>query len=218
MNIDFSKNNGLVPAVVQDAQTGKVLMLGYMNEEALAKTKADGKVTFFSRSKKRLWTKGESSGNELFLQDIRTDCDNDTLLVKATPSGPVCHTGSDTCFNELNTARSPEHEAPTNAKPEAGHSPDLHFLTRLQAIIRDRKANPSPSSYTSSLLKDGIGKIAQKVGEEAVEVVIEAMAGHDDKLKEEAADLLYHLLVLFEHKGIELEEVVAVLAGRHRSA
>ena len=211
MKIDFDKSNGLVPAIVQDAKTGKILMLGYMNEAALAKTKAEGKVTFFSRSKNRLWTKGETSGNELFLQDIRSDCDNDTILIKATPSGPVCHTGSDTCFNEINYDRAGENDSDSNALSP----PSLAFLLRLQNIIRQRKTQQSKSSYTSTLLQAGAGKIAQKVGEEAVEVVIEAMAGRKDRLQEEAADLLYHLMVLFEHQQIQLADVVAVLEGRH---
>ncbi|MFA0963297.1 bifunctional phosphoribosyl-AMP cyclohydrolase/phosphoribosyl-ATP diphosphatase HisIE [Roseivirga sp. BDSF3-8] len=197
MTIDFSKGDGLVPAVVQDATTLKVLMLGYMNKEALAATRDSGKVTFFSRSKKRLWTKGETSGNFLAVKDIKVDCDNDTLLIMANPAGPVCHTGSDTCFNEANQGKAP-------------------FLDYLAGIIASRRHDSPEESYTSQLFQKGINKIAQKVGEEAVEIVIEAKDNNDDLFKGEAADLLFHFLVLLEAKQITLDEVIAVLQERHQ--
>ena len=197
--IAFSKNpDGLVPAVVQDATTHKVLMLGYLNQEAFEKTRTEGKVTFFSRSKQRLWTKGETSDNFLYVQSIAIDCDGDTLLIKAMPAGPTCHTGADTCFDEKNEGKA-------------------LFLNYLQKqIIRERKNNPSEASYTSQLFRRGINKVAQKVGEEAVEVVIEAKDTNDDLFKNEVADLLFHLLVLLEHKNIDLDEVIDVLSSRHR--
>jgi phosphoribosyl-ATP pyrophosphohydrolase/phosphoribosyl-AMP cyclohydrolase len=196
MNIDFSKYaDGLVPTIIQDSITNKVLMLGFMNEEALEKTKTDGKVTFFSRSKQRLWTKGETSNNFLFVKEIISDCDNDTLLIKASPAGPVCHTGADTCFNENNSSFS---------------------LEKLQAVITKRKENPSDSSYTASLFAKGINKIAQKVGEEAVELVIESKDDNKEKFLGEAADLLYHYLVLLQAKNYKLDDVVNVLAQRHK--
>jgi phosphoribosyl-AMP cyclohydrolase / phosphoribosyl-ATP pyrophosphohydrolase len=197
MNIDFKKGDGLVPAVIQDFVTGKVLMLGYMNEEAFSKTKEEGKVTFFSRTKNRLWTKGETSGNFLILKDISVDCDNDTLLIKAEPKGPTCHTGADTCFNEKNTA-------------------NALFLHYLQDVIVERKNSTADKSYTKSLFEKGINKIAQKVGEEAVEIVIEAKDSDDNLFKNEAADLLFHLLVLLEAKNVKLEEVIQVLKERHK--
>ena len=198
--IDFDKYaDGLVPAIVQDANTNKVLMLGFMNEAALAKTQELQKVTFFSRSKNRLWTKGEESGNFLLLKEIKVDCDNDTLLIKVNPVGPVCHTGSDTCWNEKNISD--------------------NFLQQLEQIIVDRKNNPSDKSYTSSLFAKGINKIAQKVGEEAVEVVIEAMgtplASGDGGFKDEAADLLFHYLILLQAKGFALNDIIDVLKKRH---
>jgi phosphoribosyl-ATP pyrophosphohydrolase/phosphoribosyl-AMP cyclohydrolase len=196
MKPDFSKyDDGLVPAIVQDAISNKVLMLGFMNEDALAKTKADGKVTFFSRSKQRLWTKGETSNNFLLVKEIISDCDNDTLLIKASPTGPVCHNGADTCFNENNSSFS---------------------LEKLENIITDRKNNPSASSYTSSLFAKGINKVAQKVGEEAVELVIESKDDNKEKFLGEAADLLYHYLVLLQAKNYKLEDVVNMLAARHK--
>ena len=199
MTIDFSKySDGLVPVIVQDNATAKVLMLGFMNEEALAKTKELQKVTFYSRSKNRLWTKGEESGNFLLLKSISIDCDNDTLLIKADPIGPVCHTGADTCFNEKNTG--------------------IHFLSALENIIADRKNNPSDQSYTSSLFKKGINKVAQKVGEEAVELVIEAKDDNADLFKDEAADLLFHYLILLQAKGFCLQDVIGVLRERHKKA
>lgn len=197
MNIDFNKMNGLIPAIVQDALSGKVLMQGYMNEEALAKTQETGMVTFFSRSKNRLWTKGETSGNFMELESLAVDCDGDAILVKANPIGPVCHTGADTCFSEVNTSKT-------------------GFIDQLRAIIKDRKNNPSDQSYTASLFAKGINKVAQKVGEEAVEIVIEAKDDNKELFLGEAADLLFHYLVLLEAKGYELDEVMEVLMQRHK--
>ncbi len=197
MKVEFSKYaDGLVPAVIQDNITGKVLMLGFMNEAALAKTQELQKVTFFSRSKNRLWTKGEESGNFLLLQSMHSDCDNDSLLIKVDPVGPVCHKGTDTCWNENNS--------------------DTNFLFRLEEIIADRKNNPSEKSYTSSLFEMGINKIAQKVGEEAVELVIEAKDNDADLFKNEAADLLFHYLILLQAKGHSLTEIQDILISRHR--
>ncbi len=194
MNLNFSKLNGLVPCVVQDAETAKVLMLGFMNEEALQKTQQEKLVTFYSRSKKRLWTKGESSGNYLQVMDILEDCDNDTLLIKAIPKGPVCHTGADTCFNEKN------------------ESNEVFFLEK---IIQERKKNPKEGSYTTSLFESGINKIAQKVGEEAVELIIEAKDNDKNLFLNEAADLMYHYLVLLTAKGYSFEDVKGILKQRH---
>ena len=197
MIIDFSKYaDGLVPAIIQDEITGKVLMLGFMNQEAVNTTETLKKVTFFSRTKNRLWRKGEESGNFLLLKEIKIDCDNDTLLIKVNPVGPVCHTGSETCFNEKNEAD--------------------NFLFDLERIIADRKNNPSEKSYTSSLFQKGINKIAQKVGEEAIELVIEAKDNDATLFKEEAADLLFHYLILLQAKGFSLEDVMNVLKGRHK--
>ncbi|MBK6633782.1 MAG: bifunctional phosphoribosyl-AMP cyclohydrolase/phosphoribosyl-ATP diphosphatase HisIE [Chitinophagaceae bacterium] len=196
MTVNFNKySDGLVPAVIQDAETNKVLMLGFMNDEAFEKTKALQKVTFFSRSKNRLWTKGEESGNYLFVKEIKVDCDEDTLLIKVDPAGAVCHTGADTCWNEKN--------APND------------FLAALEKIIAERKRNPGERSYTSSLFAKGINKIAQKVGEEAVELVIEAKDNNDDLFKDEAADLLFHYLILLQAKGFKLEDVITILRSRH---
>ena len=196
MTINFSKYpDNLVPAIIQDANTKTVLMLGFMNEAAVEKTKELQKVTFFSRSKNRLWTKGEESGNFLQLQDIKVDCDNGTLLISATPVGPVCHTGTDTCWGEKNTSD--------------------NFLQQLEAIISNRKNNPSDKSYTSSLFAKGINKIAQKVGEEAIEIVIEAKDNNDDLFLNEGADLLFHYLILLQAKGFKLQNVIEVLKGRH---
>lgn len=195
-NPNFDKGNGLLPVIVQDATTHKVLMLGYMNTEALEKTRREGKVTFWSRSKERLWTKGETSDNFLLVEDIKIDCDQDTILIKAHPQGPTCHTGADTCFNESNSSRT-------------------GFIDQLRKIIHDRKENPSDQSYTASLFAKGINKVAQKVGEEAVELVIEAKDDNKDLFMGEAADLLYHYLVLLEAKGYSLDEVIAVLEERH---
>jgi phosphoribosyl-AMP cyclohydrolase / phosphoribosyl-ATP pyrophosphohydrolase len=199
MQVNFSKSpDGLVPVVVQDADTQKVLMVGYMNDEALAKTQAEGVVTFFSRSKQRLWTKGETSQHFLNVKEIIIDCDADTLLIKAHPQGPTCHTGADTCFNEANEGKAT-------------------FLNYLQKeVIRSRKNNPQENSYTSKLFKKGVNKIAQKVGEEAVELVIEAKDNNDELFKSEAADLLFHYLILLEHRNIDLDEIVAVLQTRHQ--
>ena len=198
MNINFKKMEGLIPVVVQDAFTGKVLMLGYMNEAALAQTVASGRVTFFSRSKNRLWTKGETSGNFLELVSMQEDCDGDAILVKAKPLGPVCHTGADTCFAEDNNSQTA-------------------FIDQLRGIIKERKSNPTEASYTSSLFTKGINKLAQKVGEEAVELVIEAKDDNKELFLGEAADLLFHYLVLLEAKGYELDEVVEVLKQRHKA-
>ncbi len=194
VKLDFKKLNGLIPCIVQDASTQRVLMLGFMNEEAYQKTLAEKRVTFFSRSKNRLWTKGETSGNFLELVTIASDCDNDTLLIKVNPKGPACHTGADTCFNETNT----------------------NFdLQTLETIIIDRKNNPSKGSYTTSLFESGLNKIAQKVGEEAVELVIEAKDQNDELFLNEGADLMYHYLVLLTAKGFTLKQVLAVLEKRH---
>lgn len=201
MKPDFKKQN-LVPAIIQDAATGVVLMLGYMNEEAFEKTQKENKVTFFSRSKNRLWTKGETSGNFLLVKNILLDCDSDTILVKAVPAGPACHTGADTCFNEKNTGDLPAGKA--------------GFLAKLQQIIKDRKNNPSEKSYTASLFKEGINKIAQKVGEEATELIIEAKDNNADLFRNEAADLLFHYLILLEAKNISLNEVIEVLEKRQK--
>jgi len=196
MNIDFNKSDGLVPVIVQHYKTNTLLMLGYMNEKALEKTKELGKATFFSRSKNRLWTKGETSENYLIVKDILIDCDQDTILIKADPQGPTCHTGSDTCFNEVVKSND-------------------DFLYQLEEIISDRKNNPTEKSYTASLFQKGINKIAQKVGEEATEVVIDAIDNNRERLKEETADLLYHLLVLLSEKDISLDEISEVLQNRH---
>ncbi|MEM1318730.1 MAG: bifunctional phosphoribosyl-AMP cyclohydrolase/phosphoribosyl-ATP diphosphatase HisIE [Bacteroidota bacterium] len=196
--LDFDKGQGLLPAIVQDADTRMVLMLGYMNKEALQKSLEIGQVTFFSRSKNRLWTKGESSGNFLDLVNIAADCDGDTLLVRARPRGPVCHTGSDTCFDEANDS--------------------ADFLKHLEGIIQTRRGAAADQSYTASLFKKGMNKIAQKVGEEAVELVIEAKDDSKELFLGEAADLLFHFLVLLCAKGYRLEEVLAVLRQRHQKA
>ncbi|KGO88706.1 phosphoribosyl-ATP pyrophosphatase [Flavobacterium rivuli WB 3.3-2 = DSM 21788] len=196
MKVDFNKGNGLVPVVIQDNISLKVLMLGYMNEEALAKTKAKGLVTFYSRSRNELWTKGETSGNYLHVKEIFEDCDNDTLLVKATPDGPTCHTGSETCFKE-NSGKG--------------------FLYQLEQTIDERIINDSEKSYTNDLFKRGINKMAQKVGEEAVELVIEAKDNNDDLFKNEAADLLYHFLILLRAKNMKLEDIEAILKDRNTS-
>lgn len=197
MQLDFEKQGGLIPAVIQDAKSDKVLMLGYMNQEALEKTEKEGVVTFFSRSKQRLWTKGETSDNFLHVVEILKDCDEDTLLIKVNPAGPTCHTGADTCWNEV------------NAPGQAG------WLNYLKAVIRERKNNPSEKSYTASLFEKGTNKIAQKVGEEAVELVIEAMDNNNNLFKGEAADLLFHYLVLLEQRGIDFDEIIDVLRKRH---
>ena len=204
MTIDFDKMDGLVPAVVQDATTRKVLMLGYMNREAYDKTLTTGKVTFFSRSRKRLWTKGETSGNYLNLVSMHVDCDNDALLVKANPTGPTCHTGTDTCWGETNTGIAEEKEA----------SP-LLFLSELQDFIERRHEEMPTGSYTTSLFKDGINRMAQKVGEEALEAVIEAVNGTNERLIYETSDMFYHLIVLLTSKGLRIEDVAKELIARH---
>lgn len=195
-NIKFNKADGLVPAVIQDVRTGKVLMLGYMNREAYDKTVTEGKVCFYSRSRGQLWTKGETSGNYLSVQEILVDCDGDTLLIKVIPAGPVCHTGQDTCFAEKNNK-------------------SISFLETLEKVIYDRKESMPEGSYTARLFKEGVEKAAQKTGEEAVELVIEAVKGDRERILEESADLIYHSLVLLASCNIRLEEVVQVLENRH---
>ena len=195
--MDFEKMNGLIPAIIQDAGTRNVLMLGFMNHEALEKTRSLGKVTFYSRTKQRLWTKGEESGNFLDVKEIIEDCDHDTLLIKVTPRGAVCHTGADTCFDEKNRQ-------------------DISFLRQLQDLIADRKKEMPENSYTTKLFTKGINKIAQKVGEEAVELVIESKDNNDDLFLNESADLIYHLLVLLTEKGFDISDVVNILASRHK--
>ena len=198
MNIDFNKNqDGLVPAIIQDAITSKVLMLGYMNNEAYTKTVEIGKVTFFSRTKNRLWTKGEESGNFLNVISIKNDCDQDSLLIKVNPVGPTCHKGTDTCWEETNEQ-------------------SFGFLSELENVIKSRRENAdSKSSYVASLFEKGINKIAQKVGEEAVEIVIESKDNNDELFLNEGADLLFHYLILLQAKGYALNDVVKVLEGRH---
>jgi phosphoribosyl-ATP pyrophosphohydrolase/phosphoribosyl-AMP cyclohydrolase len=198
MKIDFTKNNGLIPAIIQDNETKMVLMLGYMNQEAFDTTLETQKVTFFSRSKNRLWTKGEESGNFLNLVSIKNDCDNDTLLIQVNPVGPTCHTGSDTCWQEENNS-------------------SYSFLSKLENTIQERKENAtSEKSYVASLFEKGMNKIAQKVGEEAVEVVIEAKDNNDDLFLSESADLLFHYLILLQAKGFKLNDVVEVLKSREK--
>ncbi len=197
MQLDFAKMDGLVPAIIQDSITQKVLMLGFMNEEALRKTIETGKVTFFSRTKGRLWTKGEQSGNFLNVKSIKQDCDHDTLLIKVVPCGPVCHTGADTCFGEKNEG-------------------DFLFIQYLQDFIEKRKAEMPEGSYTTSLFNSGVNRMAQKVGEEAVETVIEATNGTDERLIYEASDLLYHLIVLLTSKGYRIEDLARELKKRHK--
>lgn len=197
MKINFEKYaDSLVPAIVQDVETQKVLMLGFMNVESLELTKTTGKVTFFSRSRQQIWTKGETSGNFLEVKEILMDCDADTILVKAKPVGAVCHTGADTCFNEQNESE--------------------NFLFELEKVILNRKENPSENSYTSKLFAKGINKIAQKVGEEAVELVIESKDENEELFKNEAADLLFHLMILLAEKNVKVEDVLAVLKERRK--
>jgi len=195
MNIDFTKGKGLVPVVIQDNNTLQILMVGYMNEEALSKTEKEGKVTFFSRSKNRLWTKGETSGNFLLVKEILSDCDNDSILIKVDPVGPVCHTGSTSCFAE---------ETPKG------------FIYQLERVINQRIDEDAIDSYTNKLYKKGINKVAQKVGEEAVELIIEAKDDDSDLFKNEAADLLYHFLILLKSKGTDLQNIEKVLMERHK--
>lgn len=198
MTMDFEKCGGLVPAIVQDATTKNVLMLGYMNAEAYAKTQETGRVTFLSRSRQKLWTKGEESGNYLELVSIKVDCDNDTLLVQAHPHGPTCHTGTDTCWGEENSQN------------------PLLFLTELQDFIEKRHEEMPEGSYTTSLFKDGINRMAQKVGEEALEAVIEAVNGTNERLVYEGSDMLYHLIVLLTEKGLRIEDLAEELLKRHK--
>ncbi len=195
LKVDFRKGNGLIPVVIQDNNTLQVLMVGFMNEEALKKTQEEGKVTFFSRSKKRLWTKGETSGNFLYVEEIRPDCDNDTILIKVRPAGPVCHTGSVSCFNN------------DSAKG---------FIYELESIINQRIDDDIQKSYTNKLYRKGINKMAQKVGEEAVELLIEAKDENTELFENEAADLLYHLLILLKAKGTSLTKIEKVLSNRHK--
>ena len=204
MKIDFEKMNGLVPAIIQDAQTGVVLMLGYMNEEAYKKTLETGKVTFWSRTRQTLWTKGETSGNWLNVVEILNDCDQDTLLIKVRPEGPVCHTGADTCWGETN-------------KRDAAHNQEnaLLFLSELQDFIEKRHREMPEGSYTTSLFRDGLNRMAQKVGEEALELVIEATNGTNERLVYEGSDMLYHLIVLLTSKGLRIEDLARELVERH---
>ena len=197
MKVDFEKMGGLIPAIVQDNNTNKVLMLGFMNEEAYEETKETGKVTFFSRTKNRLWMKGETSGNTLQVVSMMVDCDNDTILIKANPAGPVCHTGADTCFGEKNVE-------------------DIMFLKYLQDFIEQRRQEMPEGSYTTSLFLKGVNRMAQKVGEEAVETVIEATNGTEDGFIYEASDLIYHLIVLLTSKGLRLEDLARELKKRHK--
>ncbi|MGB5322563.1 bifunctional phosphoribosyl-AMP cyclohydrolase/phosphoribosyl-ATP diphosphatase HisIE [Lutimonas sp.] len=197
MTIKFDENTGLIPAIIQDGQTKAVLMLGYMNKEAYEKTLASKKVTFFSRSKQRLWTKGEESGHFLNLIDMKNDCDHDTLLIRVKPQGPTCHKGTDTCWAESNESQ-------------------FGFLSTLEDVITSRKNNPSEASYVASLFKKGINKIAQKVGEEAVEVVIESKDDNEKLFLDESADLLFHYLILLQAKGYTLKDVEKVLKERHK--
>lgn len=196
MNIKYDTKTGLIPAIIQDINTKVVLMLGYMNEDAFSKTTESGKVTFFSRSRNKLWTKGKTSGNYLMVKEIKNDCDSDALLIQVEPTGPICHTGSDTCWNENNTSKN-------------------NFLVELESIIKDRFENSDNNSYTSSLFKKGINKIAQKVGEEAVELVIEAKDENKELFLNEAADLLFHYLILLQAKTFNLKEVLGVLKKRN---
>lgn len=197
MELDFEKMNGMVPAIIQDADTQKVLMLGFMNQEAYEQTMTTGRVTFYSRTRHCLWTKGETSGNFLHVVSVAADCDNDTLLIKVHPDGPVCHTGADTCWGESNRAE------------------DVMFLKELQDFIDRRHAEMPEQSYTTSLFRSGVNKMAQKVGEEAVETVIEACNGTDERLIYEGADLLYHLIVLLTSKGYRIEDLARELKERH---
>jgi len=196
-NIDFKKYaDGLVPAIVQDSRTGRVLMLGFTNDESLKATRTSGRVTFYSRAKQRLWTKGETSGNYLAVDSIVTDCDSDTILIKGTPSGPVCHTGVDTCFGETND--------------------NIGFLFELERTIADRQSNPTEGSYTASLFAEGMDRIAQKVGEEAVELVIASKNNDKKRIRSEAADLIFHLLVLLRANNVSLDDVIQTLTERGR--
>ncbi|MDE5560369.1 MAG: bifunctional phosphoribosyl-AMP cyclohydrolase/phosphoribosyl-ATP diphosphatase HisIE [Bacteroidaceae bacterium] len=206
MDIDFEKMQGLVPAIIQDADTRQVLMLGFMNRQAYETTLTTGKVTFWSRTRQTTWTKGETSGNFLNVVDIKNDCDNDTLLIRVHPEGPVCHTGTDTCWGEENTP------APV-AEPQAKNP--LLFLSELQDFIEERHRQMPEGSYTTSLFRDGLNRMAQKVGEEALELVIEAVNGSDERMIYEGSDMLYHLIVLMTSKGLRIEQLAAELMERH---
>jgi phosphoribosyl-ATP pyrophosphohydrolase/phosphoribosyl-AMP cyclohydrolase len=197
MKLDFNKMGGILPAIIQDARSDKVLMLGFMNRESYEKTRKEGKVSFYSRTKKRIWTKGEESGNFLNVVEIREDCDKDTLLIRADPEGPVCHTGQESCFGD---------------NPEDF---DLSFLGSLQELLQSRKSELPENSYTAKLFRNGVNKIAQKLGEEAVELIIEAKDSDDARFLGEAADLLFHLMILLVNRGYGLEDVAKVLASRH---
>lgn len=207
MEIDFDKMQGLVPAIIQDAETRQVLMLGYMNRQAYDLTIMTGKVTFWSRTRKTTWTKGETSGNYLHVVDIKNDCDNDTLLIRVNPVGPVCHTGTDTCWGEKNTPM------PAPKRDEASNP--LLFLSELQDFIEERHRQMPEGSYTTSLFRDGLNRMAQKVGEEALELVIEAVNGTDERMIYEGSDMLYHLLVLMTSKGLRIEQMAEELMLRH---
>ena len=207
MEIDFDKMQGLVPAIIQDAETRQVLMLGYMNRQAYDLTVMTGKVTFWSRTRKTTWTKGETSGNYLHVVDIKNDCDNDTLLIRVNPVGPVCHTGTDTCWGEKNT--------PLHAARQNRSSNPLLFLSELQDFIEERYRQMPEGSYTTSLFRDGLNRMAQKVGEEALELVIEAVNGTDERMIYEGSDMLYHLLVLMTSKGLRIEQMAEELMVRH---
>jgi len=215
--IDFEKMGGLVPAIIQDADTRQVLMLGFMNQEAYEKTQATGHVTFWSRTRQTLWTKGETSGHFLNLVDMKVDCDNDTLLVRVHPIGPTCHTGTDTCWGEENSMPQgfPQQEKPALQGFPLQSESSLAFLSELQDFIDRRKREMPEGSYTTKLFHDGVNKIAQKVGEEALETVIEATNGTSDHLVYEASDLLYHLIVLLTEKGLRIEDVAEELHRRH---
>ncbi len=195
---DFEKGGGVVPAVIQDVNTGMVLMLGYMNRDSLEKTIMTGQVTFYSRSRKRLWKKGEESGNFLFCHQILSDCDHDTLLILAEPAGPVCHNGTDTCFGQSN-------------------SKNISFINKLEDIIRDRKRNPEEKSYTSSLFRGGPEMISRKVGEEAIELILEVKGRNETRFLEESADLLFHFMVLLENQGTNMSDVCEILRQRHKT-
>lgn len=208
MNIDFNKMHGLVPAIIQDADTRQVLMLGFMNQQAYDMTVETGKVTFWSRTRNTTWTKGETSGNFLHVVDIKNDCDNDTLLIRVHPEGPVCHTGTDTCWGEKNEP------SKTVADDNSEKNP-LLFLTELQDFIEERHRQMPEESYTTSLFRDGLNRMAQKVGEEALELVIEAVNGTDDRMIYEGSDMLYHLIVLLTSKGLRIEQMAQELMERH---
>ena len=221
MNIDFDKMGGLVPAIIQDADTRQVLMLGYMNREAYEKTVSEGRVTFYSRTRKCLWTKGETSGNFLTVVSIKLDCDQDTLLIRVHPAGPVCHTGTDTCWGEENTpvpASSSAHQVTDESGSEsysASPSNPLLFLSELQDFIEQRHREMPEGSYTTSLFRDGLNRMAQKVGEEALELVIEACNGTNERMIYEGSDMIYHLIVLLTSKGLRIEDLAKELQERH---